>query len=269
MAGRGFINEVPPIFNERIHMLRNGKWQMMTEPVNYDRPVSGVSLVSSFAEKWCNENPDDTIGLIPCAEGGSSLDEWAVDKILFRHAISQTKFAMENSELTGILWHQGEADSYNGGYKDYYKKLLVIFEALRKELNVPNIPIIIGGLGDFLGKDGYGKMCTEYELVNKELEKFADEQDNCYFVTASELTCNPDCIHFDAISQRKFGLRYFEAFSKKHNVLNPLDNEKEMLESLYARPHTKNEKIYMVSMDFALGKTSYDEFLAEYTKAQN
>ena len=112
-------------------------------------------------------------------------------------------------------------------------------------------------------------MCTEYQLVNKELEKFADEQDNCYFVTASELTCNPDCIHFDAISQRKFGLRYFEAFSKKHNVLNPLDNEKEMLESLYARPHTKNEKIYMVSMDFALGKTSYDEFLAEYTKAQN
>ena len=44
MAGRGFINEVPMICNERILMLRNGKWQMMTEPVNYDRPISGVSL---------------------------------------------------------------------------------------------------------------------------------------------------------------------------------------------------------------------------------
>ena len=34
MAGRGFINEVHPIYNERIQMLRNGRWQMMTEPNN-------------------------------------------------------------------------------------------------------------------------------------------------------------------------------------------------------------------------------------------
>ena len=40
MAGRGFIDDVPPIYNERIQMLRNGRWQMMTEPINYDRPVS-------------------------------------------------------------------------------------------------------------------------------------------------------------------------------------------------------------------------------------
>lgn len=29
MAGRGFLNEVPMICNERIQMLRNGRWQMM------------------------------------------------------------------------------------------------------------------------------------------------------------------------------------------------------------------------------------------------
>lgn len=52
MAGRGFINEVPMICNERIQMLRNGKWQMMTEPINYDRPISGVSLAGSFAAMW-------------------------------------------------------------------------------------------------------------------------------------------------------------------------------------------------------------------------
>ena len=38
MAGRGFINEVPMICNERILMLRNAGWQMMAEPINYDRP---------------------------------------------------------------------------------------------------------------------------------------------------------------------------------------------------------------------------------------
>lgn len=46
MAGRGFLHEVDPIYNEKIKMLRNGQWQMMTEPINYDRPV--VSKFSSF-----------------------------------------------------------------------------------------------------------------------------------------------------------------------------------------------------------------------------
>ncbi|MGW7768639.1 sialate O-acetylesterase, partial [Bacillus velezensis] len=32
MAGRGFLNEADPIYNEKIKMLRNGQWQMMTEP---------------------------------------------------------------------------------------------------------------------------------------------------------------------------------------------------------------------------------------------
>lgn len=269
MAGRGFINEVPTIYNERIQMLRNGRWQMMTEPINYDRPVSGISLAGSFADAWCSENKDDIIGLIPCAEGGSSLDEWAIDKALFRHAINEAKFAMESSELIGILWHQGESDSINGNYKEYYKKLLLIIDTLRKELNAPNIPIIIGGLGDFLGKEGFGKNCTEYNFINQELKKFAFEQNNCYFVTASGLTSNPDGIHIDAISQRKFGLRYFEAFSNRKHILNPLINEDDMLNINYSRENTRGEKIYIKSMDFALGRISYDEFQTQIMQINN
>lgn len=33
MAGRGFLDEVPPIHDERIKMLRNGRWQVMAEPI--------------------------------------------------------------------------------------------------------------------------------------------------------------------------------------------------------------------------------------------
>ncbi|MCB2289921.1 sialate O-acetylesterase [Clostridium sp. CS001] len=269
MAGRGFIHEVTPIYNERIQMLRNGRWQMMTEPINYDRPVSGISLAGSFAEAWCRQSQEDTIGLIPCAEGGSTLDEWAVEGTLFKHAITESKFAMQSSELTGILWHQGESDSFNGNYKVYYKKLFLIIEALRKELNAPDLPIIIGGLGDFLGKEGFGKHCIEYDFINKELCKFAFEQDNCYFVTASGLTSNPDGIHIDAISQKKFGLRYFEAFFNKQHVLKPLINENELISLNYARAHTKTEKIYMKSMDLALGKISYDEFESQFIQINN
>ncbi|SDM82510.1 sialate O-acetylesterase [Sediminibacillus halophilus] len=268
MAGRGFIHETTPIFNERISMLRNGRWQMMTEPINYDRPVSGISLAASFAEAWCQHNQEDTIGLIPCAEGGSSLDEWAVEETLFRHAVSEAKFAMETSELTGILWHQGESDSTNGNHQVYYDKLLSIVEMLRKELDAPEIPLIIGGLGDFLGKEGFGKHCTEYHLVNEELQRFAFEQANCYFVTASGLTSNPDGIHLDAASQRKFGLRYFEAFSNKQHILKPLNNEDELINHK-PKDYTKTEKIYIKSMDLALGKISYEEFESSLAQINN
>lgn len=269
MAGRGFLHEVTPIYNERIQMLRNGRWQMMAEPINFDRPVSGISLAASFADAWSLQNQEDIIGLIPCAEGGSTLNEWGVDEALFKHAIAEAKFAMQNSELTGILWHQGESDSLGGNYKVYYEKLLVIVNAIRKELNAPDIPLIIGGLGDFLGKVGFGKGCTEYNLINEELKKFAFEQDNCYFVTASGLTSNPDGIHIDAVSQRKFGLRYFEAFNNKQHVLEPLSNENQLIDLSYTREHTKTEKIYKQSMDLALGKISYEEFESQIMQITN
>lgn len=265
MAGRGFLHEVPVITNERIQMLRNGRWQMMTEPINYDRPVAGVSLAGSFAEQWCQNNDTVRVGLIPCAEGGSTIDEWAPDGILFRHAISQAKFAMETSELVVILWHQGESDSYNGKYVDYYEKLHVIMETLKKELQLPSIPIIIGGLPDFLGKKGFGQNCVEYQQVNEVLVRFAKEQENCYFVTAEGLVSNPDGIHINASSQRKFGLRYFDAFHKKQHVLEALNEEENSLQIMMERTATKNEQIYGISIAFALGSITYDDFLAKVT----
>ena len=260
MAGRGFINEVPMICNERILMLRNAGWQMMAEPINYDRPNAGIGLAGSFAAMWCMEHEGEQIGLITCAEGGSSLDDWAVDKNLFKNAVIQAGFAMQDSELIGILWHQGESDSYGGGYQTYYKKLQVIIESLRKELNAFEVPLIIGGLGDFLGKNGFGLNCTEYELVNEQLLKFAREQENSCFVTAEGLTPNPDGIHMDAVSQRRFGVRYYEAFVKREHVLKPIENEMELLERCISGPHTKREKMYLAMAEFAAGKMTDEEF---------
>ena len=260
MAGRGFINEVPMICNERILMLRNAGWQMMAEPINYDRPNAGIGLAGSFAAMWCMEHEGEQIGLIPCAEGGSSLDDWAVDKNLFKNAVIQAGFAMQDSELIGILWHQGESDSYGGGYQTYYKKLQVIIESLRKELNAFEVPLIIGGLGDFLGKNGFGLNCTEYELVNEQLLKFAREQENSCFVTAEGLTPNPDGIHMDAVSQRRFGVRYYEAFVKREHVLKPIENEMELLERCISGPHTKREKMYLAMAEFAAGKMTDEDF---------
>jgi hypothetical protein len=268
MAGRGFIHEVKPIVNERILMLRNGRWQMMAEPINYDRSVAGIGLAASFADAWCSENTAGQIGLIPCAEGGSEIDEWTIGGTLYNHAVSEAKFAMKTSHLSGILWHQGENDSFGGKHKTYYKKLQKIMRGFRDELGVPDLPIIIGGLGNYLGQSGFGKNCTEYALINENLKKFAFEQDNCFYVDATGLTCNPDGIHTNAKSQRKFGLRYFEAFYHKKHVLEPLHDEDDRITYLQARAHTKSEKIFQLSEKLALGEISSGDFEAQMAQIQ-
>lgn len=265
MAGRGFTHEVPPIYNERIMMLRNGRWQMMTEPIHFDRPVAGVGLAASFAEAWCKDNEGEKIGLIPCAEGGSYIDEWSLDGTLFRHAINEAKFAMEDSELAGILWHQGESDSQDGKYKEYYEKILRIFNEIRRELSVPNIPFIIGGLGDYLGKVAFGAGCVEYQLINEELQKYAQGNENCYYVTAKGLTSNSDGIHINAMSQRIFGIRYYEAYRKKEHIYEPLTNEKELVDKCHNRMNTSSEKKYIKLEKFTLGEISYEELMKAFS----
>ena len=261
MAGRGFLHEVTPIYNENILMLRNGRWQMMTEPIHFDRSVAGVGLAASFAQAWCSTNKNEQIGLIPCAEGGSSIDEWNSEGPLFRHAIIETKFAMETSELIAILWHQGESDSYSGKYKNYYQKFNALVNSFRKELGVLEVPFIVGGLGDYLGKSGFGKSSVEYSLINQELYKYAEGNSNCYFVTGEKLNSNPDGIHINAESQRRFGIRYFEAYQTKSNVDKPLNNEAEKVKLYCEKEDTIAEKRYRALEQFTLGKSSLEELM--------
>ena len=261
MAGRGYLHEVTPIYNENIFMLRNGRWQMMTEPIHFDRSVAGVGPAASFAQAWCNANKNEQIGLIPCAEGGSSIDEWSKESTLFRHAVSEAKFAMENSELIAILWHQGESDGRSKKYKNYYHKLNILVNSFRKELGDLEVPFIVGGLGNYLGKSGFGRSCVEYDLINQELLKYVENNRNCYFVTGEKLYPNPDGIHINAESQRRFGIRYFKAYQTKSSIVEPLDNEENMVKELYEREYTMAEKRYITLEQFTLGNSSMEEVL--------
>lgn len=238
MAGRGYLKDVKQIYDDKIKMLVNGRWQTMTEPINFDRPTSGIGLAASFAGAWRLKNEQHEIGLIPCADGGTSLDDWAFGGTLFENAVFQAKLALRSSKLGAILWHQGENDSFGGLSAIYYDKLSVIVEALRRELDAPGIPFIMGGLGDFLSDGSYGKYFTEYSQINDALQNFAETKPNCYFVTAKGLTANEDGLHFDAVSQRIFGVRYFESFLEKKNILAPLAFENELIDIIHNRTLT-------------------------------
>lgn len=216
MAGRGYISEVPAIKNERLHVLKNGRWYPMFVPVNFDRPFAGICLAESFADAVSKQYQVD-VGLIPCADGGTRLDQWMPGEVLYDNAAAQAKLAQRSSEIAGVLWHQGEADCNEDRYPFYYEKCSHILSSFRKDLKLENVPFLVGGLGEFLPKNR--ESLKNYPFVNAALQSMAGENEWIGYVPADGLTSNPDNLHFNAVSLREFGQRYFEVFKQMNTVI--------------------------------------------------
>ncbi len=226
MAGRGYIADAQPFDNrdESLKVLRNGRWQGMFRPVNFDRSFSGTCLAETFVENYADEHKGVEVGVIPCADGGTSLDQWQEGSILFDNAVFQAKLAMRTSKLVGILWHQGEGDCSEEHYSLYLEKITAIMKAFRKQLG-ENIPIVVGGLGDFLKDRLESPVLVNYHYVNSALEEFAKTFPRTAFASAKGLTSNPDNLHFNHKSLMEFGLRYYSAFKTVENKDLLLDAE--------------------------------------------
>ena len=212
MAGRGSIADAEPICNPHLKVLRNGRWQPMFVPVNPDRPFSGISLAESFADAYQKDHGVD-VGLIPCADGGTQLEQWKEGSLLFDHAVFQASLADRTSNIAGILWHQGESDCKPDLAGTYGKRLEAFYQALKKALSLPEeVPFIAGGLGDFLSELEVEK--HYYRAVNDQIRAFAEAHEMTGFATAEGLAGKPDHLHFTARAAREFGLRYYEAFRR-------------------------------------------------------
>ena len=225
MAGRGFPSEVEPIQNKSLFVLRNGRWWPMYVPVNPDRVTAGVNLVESFADLYAKEKGVE-VGVIPCADGGTCLDQWAPGGAIFDHACYMTELASRTSTVTAILWHQGESDCAPERCPLYEEKLTRIISALRERTGLHNVPFLVGGLGDYLVNyhPELGYFGENYKKVNIALQNIAKKQPNVGFVPADGLLPNKDNLHFSAASLRAFGIRYYEAFLKLENTDAPVSD---------------------------------------------
>jgi hypothetical protein len=94
--------------------------------------------------------------------------------------------------------------------------------------------------------------------VNQKLLEFAKSHENCYFVTATQLSANPDGIHMNARSLRIFGYRYFMAFQKSEHILNPVAGEEKSLTA--PKADSKNVQMYLAAKAMVLGSITYSDF---------
>jgi len=218
MAGRGMVESQDREIHDRVLTLRkNGTWGHAIEPIHFDKRSAGVGPGRSFGIAMAEKDPSVTIGLIPCAVGGSSVTFWKAGKMYpatnsypYDDTIERVKRAMKDGTLKGIIWHQGESDATPTGSENYEGELSELFLRFRAEFKNPDLPILVGQLGQFESRpwdDSWTKIDAAHRSV-------ADAGPSIVFVTSDGLTCKPDNVHFDSASMRAFGKRYAEAYGK-------------------------------------------------------
>ncbi|TWT30630.1 sialate O-acetylesterase [Blastopirellula retiformator] len=216
MAGRGKVAPQDKEANPRVLTLnKQGEWVPAVDPIHFDKSIAGVGLGRTFGLEIAKANPDVTIGLIPCAVGGTPIEHWvpgAYDPPTKTHPyddmLPRAKKALESGTLCGILWHQGEGDANPTRSKAYEKNLTELVDRLRKELDVPDAPFILGQLGQFEGRP----WTESTHAVDKAQRHYAETHDNALFVSSDGLNHKGDNVHFDAASYRELGKRYAKAY---------------------------------------------------------
>ena len=149
-AGRGRANELKSPYTEkhdRIRIWANGRWEYF---VPSHRFGPGVSFAHQLAAFW----PDDTIGIIKVASGGTGIrgfeKNWSFERAdltfdgkkgsLYKdlmNAVAEAK-RISKPEFCGFVWKQGAADGTKKVLAiEYYDTFKQLVSDLRSDLGVP------------------------------------------------------------------------------------------------------------------------------------
>ena len=239
MVGRGRIEDQDRKPHPRIIMLsKESRWTPAVDPMHFDKPnIVGVGLGRAFGAHIANADPHITVGLIPCAVGGLPIASWEpgghhkqTDSHPYDDAVRRVKFALKYGTLKGILWHQGESDSVPEKAEVYERNLHELITRLRKQFNAPDVPFIVGQMGQFKRRPWNDAK----KLVDTAHRTLPNKLQNTAFVHAKGLKHKGDQVHFEAASYREFGRRYAIVY-REMRVLFPKDQLDSVAKSFVGR----------------------------------
>jgi hypothetical protein len=222
MAGRGAVEAADQVGNRRIaYYNANRQWQVARDPLHWDRPnFNGVGPALTFArELLAKLPPDAVIGLIPAAQGGTSITWWGksysgtnryyTNEYLYPHALGRALEAAQIGTLTGILWNQGSTDASSAetdGGASYRTRLHRLIADLREDLNRPDLPFVVSTLGPWR---------TNSNAINQVFLSLPDEVPHTAVVNTLDPTVAPflinnpaDTPHYLTPSYRLLGQLY-------------------------------------------------------------
>lgn len=225
MKGRGILPEEPK-HDPRIVMmyLQDDAWYLARHPLHQagdaktfaGRDNSGVGPGLAFAEALTAQNPKITIGLVPCAVGGSSINLWQKGSKLYDEALRRAKVALQTTapvkaRIRGVLWLQGEANANSAGLAVHEAKLLKLVDDLRADLAVPDLPFIACTIGEM----GDATKLADKISMNQLLLALPSKRAHTACVDARELKTHiGDSVHFDTPAQNEIGKRFAEKLNE-------------------------------------------------------
>jgi hypothetical protein len=217
MAGRGTVEAQDSVVDPRVLKLGEAmKWVPAVDPLHWDKPaLVGVGPGRAFGLVLAARDPNARIGLVPAAVGGSPISSWvpgtrdpATGAYPYDDALARMRIAMRDGKVRAILWHQGESDATPELSPVYEAKLLALIARFRSDLGEPELPFIIGQLGQFDGRP----WTADVQRVDAAHRAIAASLKNVAYVSSDGLRDKGDLLHFDAASARTLGQRYAAAY---------------------------------------------------------
>ncbi|KAL4583497.1 hypothetical protein LXL04_008071 [Taraxacum kok-saghyz] len=185
-------------------------WEDAAEPLHADIDINktcGVGPGMAFAHALLRGDPRrfPVVGLVPCAIGGSGIDEWSRGGRHYQRLVRRAAVAVEGGgEIKAVLWFQGERDTINITDAESYKgKLQKLYIDLRTDLKSPVLPVIQVALAS--GEGDYVEKVREAQL--------GILLPNVITVDAKGLQLQPDGLHLSTHAQVQVGEMLAHAYS--------------------------------------------------------
>ena len=224
MSGRGLVSELPSRFPTHAHRIWNftnaGYWELAQEPIDDAEnqkysvsadPDAGVGLGLAFADALAEMYPSWHIGLVSSAKGASSIDAWSPNmapSTLYGSCLERCRFVEQAGELLGVLWYQGESDTYSlQAVKSYPEKFRDLVNAFRRDLKNDGLRFVTVGLAE-VERPGDGRF-----LYWKDFQKMQSQIniDGVRMVAAKDLRTFYG-VHLTTRSQLILGARLSHGF---------------------------------------------------------
>ncbi len=191
------------LFNER------DEWEPAKNPLNrYSTIRKEISMQRlgpawTFSKNLVNTYPGKNFGLVVNVRGGTSIDLWKKGSHYYNEAIIKALKAQKTGTLIGVIWHQGEAD--RNKWEGYTEKFSDMIMHLRHDLGIPDLPVVVGEIGDWKGNSG---------SVNGQIRAIPGKVPFTRCVSADGLMHMGDTLHFNTEAQYELGRRYAEEFTQ-------------------------------------------------------
>ncbi|MEK7393546.1 MAG: sialate O-acetylesterase [Fibrobacterota bacterium] len=186
---------------------------------------TGMGLGDWFGRIVADSFKTDTIALIPCAVPGVDISFFSKNVVSSRRKdfsippdnhwtgaypwmLERLKKAQEKGVISGILFHQGEADWSDTARKLWVNRVATVVKDLKADLGFADVPFLAGELRSQLSRSTNQSCCYTHNTYVATLAKTVP---NGHLVSSQGLDAANDAYHLTAVGNREFGKRYAAA----------------------------------------------------------